>query len=62
MWNWIDTVTGLVVGFLAALLVIRGRHIGRSDVPPIVQCGNCGQPTSAFCKEHRDAIKAGWRS
>jgi len=66
MWSWLDTVFGLAVGFVIAPLAFRGWPFRRPNLTgeplPVVQCGNCGQLTSAFCKEHRDAIKAGWRS
>lgn len=51
----LDTVAGLVVGILAGLLLVRSRrHRPRTNNwVPLTWCGNCGQPTSALCHEHK---------
>lgn len=51
----LDTVAGLVVGILAALLLMRSRRNRPriNNQVPLTWCGNCGQPTSALCHEHK---------
>lgn len=58
----LDTVAGLVVGLLAALLLMRTRRnrLRISNQVPLTWCGNCSQPTSALCYEHKQqAAQAG---
>ncbi|GIG00252.1 hypothetical protein [Catellatospora citrea] len=48
----LDTIAGLIVGLLAGVLA-RPRRSPEPDGVPITWCGNCGQPTSALCFEHK---------
>lgn len=60
---WITALAAAVIGFITGLLADRYRRsrepIDPAGLPAIVQCGNCGMPTSAFCIKHRTEIKAG---
>ncbi|GAA1380864.1 hypothetical protein [Catellatospora chokoriensis] len=49
----LDTIAGLILGVLAGLLARPRRTRQRHDGVPITWCGNCGQPTSALCHEHK---------
>lgn len=48
----LDTIAGLILGLLAGLLT-RSRRTRQPGGVPITWCGNCGQPTSALCHEHK---------
>ncbi|MEU7821546.1 hypothetical protein [Catellatospora sp. NPDC049133] len=48
----LDAIAGLIVGFLTGLLA-RPRRAEHHSGVPITWCGNCGQPTSALCHEHK---------
>ncbi|GAA2389052.1 hypothetical protein Cme02nite_71320 [Catellatospora methionotrophica] len=51
----LSAVAGLIAGLLIGVLT-RPRRTREPAGVPITWCGNCGQPTSALCYEHKQRV------
>ncbi|WP_020525817.1 hypothetical protein [Catelliglobosispora koreensis] len=56
--DWIIALPAFVLGFITAVLAMRGRERGTPvgqirECVSVVWCSHCGMPQSALCQTHK---------